>query len=70
MFNNYSKNLSRNIYESNQGTGLKVLTPRQMPQRLPIALAQIKADKNSKSLLNKGDCLLFVSIKRNYQKSI
>ena len=33
-------------------TGLKILTPNQMLKRLPIALAQIKADKNSESLLN------------------
>ena len=32
--------------------GLKVLTPKQMLQRLPIALAQIKAGNNSESLLN------------------
>ena len=31
---------------------LKVLTPRQMLQRLPIALAQVRADNNSESLLN------------------
>ena len=52
MFNNYVKNMSRNIYYSKLGTGLKILTPKQMLQRLPIALAQIKAGNNSKSLLN------------------
>ena len=31
---------------------LKILTPKQMLQRLPIALAQIKAGNNSESLLN------------------
>ena len=41
-----------NIYDSKQGTGLKILTPKQMLQRFPIALAQIKAGNNSKSLLN------------------
>ena len=35
-----------------EGTGLKILTPKQMLQRLPIALAQIKAGYNSESLLN------------------
>ena len=34
------------------GTGLKILTPKQMLQRLPIALTQVKAGNNSKSLLN------------------
>ena len=35
-----------------KGNGLKILTPKQMPQRLPIALAQVKAGNNSESLLN------------------
>ena len=35
-----------------KGTRLKVLTPKQMLQRLPIALAQVKAGNNSESLLN------------------
>ena len=52
MYNDYAKNMSKNIYESKQGIGLKILTPKQMLQRLPIALAQIKAGNNSKSLLN------------------
>ena len=44
------------IYKSKQnetkGTGLKMLTPKQMLQILPIALAQVKAANNSESLLN------------------
>ena len=35
-----------------EGTGLKILSHKQMLQRLPIALAQIKAGSNSESLLN------------------
>ena len=31
---------------------LKILTPKQMLQRLPMALAQVKADNNSDSFLN------------------
>ena len=65
MFNNYAKNMSRNIYESKQGTGPKILTPKQMLQRLPVALAQIKAGNNSESLLNEIR-QIFVSIKTNY----
>ena len=38
--------------ESQEGTGLKILTPNQMLQRLPIALAQVKAGNNSEILLN------------------
>ena len=32
--------------------GLKILTPKQMLERLPIALAQVKAGNNSENLLN------------------
>ena len=34
-----------------KGTGLKTLTSKQLPQRLPIALALVKAGNNSQSLL-------------------
>ena len=46
------KNMSKNIYKSKQGTRLKILTPKQMLQRLSIALAQIKEGNNSESLLS------------------
>ena len=36
----------------NEGKGLKILTPKQMFQRLPTALPQVKAGSNSESLLN------------------
>ena len=32
--------------------GFKILTPKQMLQRLAIALAQVKANNNSENLLN------------------
>ena len=51
--------MSRNIYESKQGTGLKVLTSKQMFQRLPIALAQVKAGNNSESLSNEVQQIVF-----------
>ena len=35
-----------------EGTRLKILTPNQMLEILPIALAQIKAVNTSESLLN------------------
>ena len=52
MFNDYPREKSRCIYESKHGKGLKMFTPKQMLQRLPIALAQISAANNSESLLN------------------
>ena len=39
--------------DKTKGTGLKIVTPKQMIQRLPIALAQVKAGNDSKNLLNK-----------------
>ena len=49
--------LSDTNYDSKQnetkGKGLKILTPKQMLQRLPIALVQVKAGNNSESILNK-----------------
>ena len=53
IFNDYAKNMSRNIYDSKQKTWLKILTPKQTFQRLLIAFAQIKVGNNSRSLLNK-----------------
>ena len=48
--------LSDARYKSKQneteGKGLKILTPKQMLQRLPIAVAQVKAGNNSQNLLN------------------
>ena len=56
LFNDNVKIRSEAIYEGKQnetkGKGLKILTPKQMFQRLPIALAQVKAGNNSESLLN------------------
>ena len=57
LFNNYSKIKSESIYRSKhdetKGKRLKILTPKQMLQRLPIALVQVKAGNNSESILNK-----------------
>ena len=38
--------------KATKGTGPKILTPKQMLQRLPIALAQVKPGNNSENLLN------------------
>ena len=39
-------------YKAKYGEGLKILTPKQMLQRLPISFAQVKASTNSENLLN------------------
>ena len=38
--------------KATKGTGLTILTPKQMFQRLPIALSQLEAGNDSESLLN------------------
>ena len=38
--------------KATKGTGLKILTPKKMLQRLPIALSQVKVGNKSESLLN------------------
>ena len=48
----YIEMLSDAKYDAKQDeTRLKILTPKQMFQRLPTALAQVKAGNNSESLL-------------------
>ena len=56
FYHDYSLMMSKAKSKAKQyktkGTGLKILTPKQMLQRLPIALAQVKAGNNSQNLLN------------------
>ena len=53
FYDDYSSVMSEAKYRATKGTVLKALTPKQMLQRLPIALAQVKAGNNSEILLNK-----------------
>ena len=48
LFNDYSKIASKAKCRSIHGAGLTVSTPKQMLQRLPIALAQVKAGNKSR----------------------
>ena len=56
FYDHYSLMMSEAQYKSKQnktkGKELKILTPKQMLQRLPIALKQVKACNNSENLLN------------------
>ena len=55
FFNDYTSMVSeaKNIAKSKtMGKGLKILTPKQLLQRLSIALPQVKAANNSENLLN------------------
>ena len=57
---NFFRDYTRLIFDSNykakqdetKGTGLEILTPKQLLQRLPVALAQVKGGNNSENLLN------------------
>ena len=55
-FRDYTEMFSDANYHPKQNetkeTELKILTPKQMLQRLPIALAQVKAGNHSENLLN------------------
>ena len=54
FYKGYSSMAINAAYDAKQQkpSGLKTLTPKQIPQRLQIALAQIKAGNNSETLLN------------------
>ena len=56
FFRNYIEMLSDTNYDSKhsetEGKELKILTLKQMLQRIPIDLVQVKAGNNSESLLN------------------
>ena len=52
FYDDYSLIMSKAKAKVTKGRELKILTPKQMLQRLPIALAQVKAGNNSESLLN------------------
>ena len=57
LYDDYSLMMSEAKTKSKQNnitkeTGLKIFTPKQTLQRLPIALAQVKVGNNSENLLN------------------
>ena len=51
-YDDYSLMVSKAKNKATKGTGLKILPPKQMLQRLPIAILQVKAGSNSENLLN------------------
>ena len=52
MYNAFRSGLFHRLEESQEGEGLKIVTPNQMLKRLPQGLAQVQAGNNSESLLN------------------
>ena len=59
LFDDYSRILSEVKYKSKYGEGLKILTPKQMLQRLPIALAEVRAGNTSENLRNEIRQILY-----------
>ena len=55
-----------------QGGSLKILKPNQMLSRLPISLAQLKAENNSRKLKNETRYFLYRSKKltKKFYKSL
>ena len=54
-----------------EGKGLEILTSKQMLQRLPIALAQVKAGNTSENLLNEiRQIMYFLYREKEITKSI
>ena len=49
LFDDYTVIVSEAKYKAKHEEGLKALTPKQMLQRLPIALAQVKTSKTSEA---------------------
>ena len=52
MLNEYSLIASETKHKAKYGEGLKILTPKEILQRLPIVLAQAKAGDTSENFLN------------------
>ena len=46
LYDDYSLTMSEAKTKATKQTGLKILTPKQILQRLPVALAQVKAGNN------------------------
>ena len=59
LFDDYSRIVSEVKYKSKYGEGLKILTPKQMLQRLPIALAEVRAGNTSENLRNEIRQILY-----------
>ena len=54
-----SFDFNKEIQKQQEGSGLKILTPSQLISRLPITLAQLKAENNFEKLKNDIRQLLY-----------
>ena len=54
-------NVSEVKYKTTDGEGIKILTPKQMLQKLPMAHAHVKTGNKSENLLNKIRQIIYSS---------
>ena len=59
--NDYIRMVSETKYKSIHRKEIKILTPKQMHQILPIALAQVKADNTSGNLVSEISQIIYSS---------
>ena len=59
VYDDYSLMMSEAKTKATKGTGLKILTPKQILQRLPIPLTLVKSGNNSESLLNENRQIVY-----------
>ena len=67
LFNDLSSLMLEAKEKALQGEGLKLLTPKQMLQTLPITFTQVKAGNTSKKQ-NRSNNIFCLLSKKNYYK--
>ena len=72
FYDDYFLIISEAKIKATKETGLNILTAKQMLQRIPIALAQVKAGNSSESLLNEIRQIVYslYQSKKNHKKGI
>ena len=59
FYNDYFKMVDKAAFGPKHGKGPKILTSKQMLQRLPIAFAQVKAGNTSENLHNETKQIIY-----------
>ena len=65
MYNEYSTTISKTKYKATHEEGLKILVPKQMLYRLPIALSPIKGSKAPENVLNEIHQIIYSLYRAN-----
>ena len=70
LFSDYCSIASEVKHKEKYGERLKILNLKQMLQRLPTILAQVKAGNTSENLLNELRQILYFFVLKKYSKSV